>query len=160
MKHALPCHDECIGLGVRSSSATLSHLVSALSQLLEEPCHPPPNLRLGSHANVPVAASRAQSQIASSALKSALSRAVQSLLARVLAFYGLPGAPFTAALYLALRMRPRPRRAAVLVPAITATLVVGALPVAFMAPTTGQRSAQPIQAPHSTRIEPSASATP
>ncbi len=49
-----------------------------------------------------------------------------------LALYGLFGAPFTAAIYLALRMRPRPRRGAALVPAVAAAMAAIALVALFL----------------------------
>lgn len=58
----------------------------------------------------------------------------RALFARVIVLFGLLGAPFTSALYLALRMRPAPRRAALLLPAAAGLLVVFAVISAFLAP--------------------------
>lgn len=65
-------------------------------------------------------------------------RVVQAILARFLVFYGLLGAPFTSALYLALRLRSRDRRAAATLVASVAILVaVAVIALALTAPVAG-----------------------
>ncbi len=53
-----------------------------------------------------------------------------------LSLYGWIVAPFTAAIYLALRMRPRPQRRAVLVPLVAAALVILSLALLLLLPGT------------------------
>lgn len=75
------------------------------------------------------------------------------LLGRALALFGLWGAPFTAALYLALRMRPHPRRAALLVPLVTGALVVVALFGALLIPLQPREGAQLIRPAPASSVE-------
>jgi len=65
----------------------------------------------------------------------------QAVAARGLALYGLFGAPLTAAAYLALRLRPRPHRAALLLPVAVLAGVLVAILVLFLLPAPGAPSA-------------------
>lgn len=80
-----------------------------------------------------------------------------ALISRLMALYGVLGAPLTAAAFLALRMRPHPRTVAMLAPALAAILLVCFLLSAWFAPVaTGggpaMQQTEPIGALHS--IEP------
>jgi uncharacterized membrane protein len=61
-------------------------------------------------------------------------RTATAIIGRTMVFFGLIGAPFTSALYLALRMQPRPRRAALLLPAATGVLLAFAFLMIFLTP--------------------------
>ena len=61
-------------------------------------------------------------------------RTAGALFGRVMVLFGLLGAPFTSALYLALRMRPGPRRSALLLPAAAGVLMTVSILVAILIP--------------------------
>jgi uncharacterized membrane protein len=61
-------------------------------------------------------------------------RTATAIVGRTMVLFGLIGAPFTSALYLALRMQPRPRRAALLLPAAAGVLLAFTFLMVFLSP--------------------------
>jgi uncharacterized membrane protein len=61
-------------------------------------------------------------------------RTATAVIGRTMVLFGLIGAPFTAALYLALRMQPRPRRAALLLPAAAGVMLAFVFLMVFLSP--------------------------